>query len=583
MGRPKKDELKREIRERNGTFYAYTSTSEIVNGRKITKTTYEGIWDPVTKTVKPKKPRGKYRSKTEIAEVRREMSIRELVDGLETKEYGSVHLLDRIQHRSRLGRDLWAAFGEASRGILGTAMALCVHRGSFMDIEDTLDRSMIREVYGLKGSYSSQEMSEFTHNIGLSTDNMDTFFGLRIRACNDVVSWDSTTIGTWAKDNGYADYVKNNKDDEDIPQVKKAFASNEKGVPVMFEMYPGTMSDTATMRCFVDRVLRYGPKDLVFVMDRGYESGSNIRYLESLGVRYVFPAKIMDKAIKSLLSDFRKPLMKPRIFNGHAYDVWETRLGLVEGDGRQADGSRPWHFVRIGDEDGPDTDPHRPDIEVKAFVCFDTKKRSDEIQSFRLMIDGIYERLKDVDDPDPMGRFRCIAGKAARYFDAKPDGRKLEFKTRKNALSFRENRAGTFIMLTSRDMSWDTMMSSYDARRLVEQNFDMDKTLFGRFGTSDPVTIAGREFVRFVALIMRCEIASMLREHGRGDSVDGVLNSMAAIAAMGKGDEWFVKNICKKHRDLLLDIGMDIPEEVRTSQSICTPEELGELGENLPM
>ena len=583
MGRQKKDELKREIRERNGMFYAYTSTSEMVNGRKITKTTYEGIWDPVTETVKPKKPRGKYRSKQEIAEVRREMSIKELVDGLETKEYGSVYLLDRIQHRSRLGRDLWAAFGEASRGIIGTAMALCIHRGSFMDIEDTMDRSMIREIYGLRGDYTSQEMSEFTHDIGLSTDNMDTFFGLRIRACNNVVSWDSTTIGTWAKDNGYADYVKNNKDGEDIPQVKKAFASNERGVPVMFEMYPGTMSDTATMRCFVDRVLRYGPKDLVFVMDRGYESGSNIRYLESRGVRYVFPAKIMDKAIKSLLSDFKKPLMKPMIFDGHAYDVWETRLGLVEGCGRQTDGSRPWHFVRLEDGSGSDADPHGQEIEVKAFVCFDTKKRSDEIQSFRLMIEDISERLKKVDDPDPMEKFRSIAGKAARYFDVKPDGRRLDFKTRKNALSFRENRAGTFIMLTSKGMSWETMMSSYDARRLVEQNFDMDKTLFGRFGTSDPVTIAGREFIRFVSLIMRCEIASDLREHGRGDPIDSVLNSMAAIAAMGRGEEWFVKNICKKHRDLLLDLDMDCPEEIRTSQGICTPEEIEELGDSLPV
>ena len=165
----------------------------------------------------------------------------------------------------------------------------------------------------------------------------------------------------------------------------------------------------------------------------------------------------------------------------------------------------------------------------------------------------------------------------------KPDGWRLDFKTRKNALSFRENRAGTFIMLTSKGMSWETMMSSYDARRLVEQNFDMDKTLFGRFGTSDPVTIAGREFIGFVSLIMRCEIASDLREHGRGDPIDSVLNSMAAITAMGRGDEWFVKNICKKHRDLLLDLDMDCPEEIRTSQGICTQEEIEELGDSLPV
>lgn len=126
-------------------------------------------------------------------------------------------------------------------------------------------------------------------------------------------------------------------------------------------------------------------------------------------------------------------------------------------------------------------------------------------------------------------------------------------------------------------------MSSYNARRLVEQNLDMDKTLFDGFGTSNPVTIAGREFIRFVSLIMRCEIASALREHGRGDSVDSVLNSMAAIAAMGGGEGWFIKNVCKKHRDLLLDLDMDFPEEILTSQSVCTPDEIEELEDSLPV
>ena len=98
------------------------------------------------------------------------------------------------------------------------------------------------------------------------------------------------------------------------------------------------------------------------------------------------------------------------------------------------------------------------------------------------------------------------------------------------------------------------------------------------FETPDPSVLHCNRCV-----IMRCEIASDLREHGRGDSVDSVLNSMATIAAMGRGEEGFVKNICKKHRDLLLDLVMNFPEEIRTSQVICTPEEIEELGDSLPV
>lgn len=572
MGRPRKDELKMELRVRNGVTYAYTSTSEFVDGKKVTRTTYVGKWDPVTQSILPKKPRGKYRSREEVEEQKKEMTIKDIVDGLESREYGSVYLLDLIQRRSRLGRDLWVSFGDAGRGILGTAMALCLHRGSFMDVEDTMARTMIGQFYGLKGSYSSQSLSEFTHSIGLSTANIDIFFGHRIKACEDVVSWDSTTIGTWAGDNGLADYVSNNKDDESIPQVKKAIASDGRGVPLMYELYPGSMSDMATLKDFIDRTRRYGAKEVIYVMDRGYESGAGISYLDSLGAKYVIPARIQGTTLKSLLTDFKKPVKEVRFFEGHSYDVWETRIGLVESRRKLTDGSNAWDFIRLDGRDGDITVPEGT-VMVKAFVCFDTASHSDEIQNFRNMLRSISDRLDKVDCEDPMSEFKRIAGKAARYFDAVEDGRKLKYSIRQNAKSFKENRAGTFMMLTSPDIDWNTMMTSYNARRLVEQNFDTDKSLYGRFGTKDPVTIQGREFIRFISLILRCELTSLLRDSGRNDTVDSVLNSMAAIVAMGRGEEWFVKNLCKKHRELFKALKLDPPSEVLTNQRVCSPEE----------
>lgn len=577
MARPRKENLSIEFRERNGTVYAYTSTSEWKDGRKVTHTTYLGRWDPGTGTVMPKKERGRYRSREEVAESRREFAIKDAVDGLETREYGSVYLLDAVQHRCRLGRDLWHAFGEAGRGILGAAVALCLHRGSFMDIEDTMARSMISQVYGLRNTYSSQEMSGFTHDIGLSTANIDVFFETRMKGCRGVVSWDSTTIGTWAGDNGLSDYLAVNKDGEDIPQVKKAFASDSGGVPLMYEIYPGTMSDMATMKDFVERTRRYGAKDVVYVMDRGYESGAGIRYLESIGARYVVPAKIQGKALKSLLTDFRKPVRTPRSFEDHSYDVWETEVGLAECSRRLTDGGRAWEFVRLEqDEDGGFTVPEGV-VAVKAFVCFDTVSHSDEIQNFRAMLRSVSARLDGIDCQDPMGEFARIAGRAAKYFEAHAAGTGLEYRIRQNAVSFRENRSGTFVMLTPVGMTWDEMMSSYDSRRLVEQNFDTDKTLYGRFGTGDPVTINGREFVRFVSLILRCELTRELRDRGRTDSVDSVLNSAGAVAAMGRGEEWFVKNVCRKHRILFEDLGIEVPGQVHLGVPVASQAEVGEL------
>ena len=53
------DGPKLQIREINGRYYAYTSTSVMENGRKRTKNECVGRYDPETGVVTPKKPRAK--------------------------------------------------------------------------------------------------------------------------------------------------------------------------------------------------------------------------------------------------------------------------------------------------------------------------------------------------------------------------------------------------------------------------------------------------------------------------------------------------------------------------------------------
>ena len=84
---------------------------------------------------------------------------------------------------------------------------------------------------------------------------------------------------------------------------------------------------------------------------------------------------------------------------------------------------------------------------TKAFVHFDTEKRSDEVQDLRLVIDSLSERFDGMDSPDPMRDFKAMAGKASKSFEAGPNGRGISYRIRNDAVSFAENRAGTFVML----------------------------------------------------------------------------------------------------------------------------------------
>ena len=197
------DELKLDIREVDGKFYAYSSTSRIVDGRKVTETTYYGRYDPVTKAITPKKARGKQRPREQVEGSRKELSVRDMLEGMSSREYRSVYLLDRVQHESRIGCDLFLSFGpDVGRAILGAAMALTLHKGAMMHVKDTMDRSTIRQMYGLQAGYSSEEMSSFVHDIGICNSNIDRFFSLRVGRTGGVISWDSTTEGTYSHNLG---------------------------------------------------------------------------------------------------------------------------------------------------------------------------------------------------------------------------------------------------------------------------------------------------------------------------------------------------------------------------------------------
>ncbi|CDF31103.1 unknown [Methanoculleus sp. CAG:1088] len=54
---------------------------------------------------------------------------------------------------------------------------------------------------------------------------------------------------------------------------------------------------------------------------------------------------------------------------------------------------------------------------------------------------------------------------------------------------------------------------------------------------------------------------------------------MGSITAMGRDDEWMVKNVCKKYRTVFEAIGLEIPGTVRIGIPIWTQEEVDEVTE----
>ncbi|MCB5278582.1 MAG: transposase [Candidatus Cloacimonetes bacterium] len=549
------DDLKLQIVDRNGKKYAYRCTSQMVNGRKKTISEYVGRMDAETGRIVEKK-KGKTKAEREKIASEKRISVR---DSFVTKEYGGTHFLDCIQRKLHLGEDLYESFGSSSTTILSIASAMAMSGTNvFMDVEPEFERTDLRWYYDITMSMDSGSLSEFTHTLGLCASNIDGFYGRRVRRCNTVVAWDTTTQGTYSDVEGLAEWLAKNKDNEDIRQVKTGIATDIRGVPLFRRHYPATVSDIDTVKEMVNDLGRYGSKDYILAMDRGFVSGANMKYVLDNSIRFVAPAVTSSKAVKTLLTKMGKRKCETRIFDDHAYDVWETDLGLLLSDNRtSADGGPAYSFTENGSED------HAKDGKLKAFVCFDSKKYSDEVQNHHLMLNSIMARAETIDSPNPVKTFNNMAGKAAKYFDIIADGRHVKPTVKNNSKTFLENRAGMFVMLVSEDVSWEAMMAAYDARRLAEQAFDCEKTADKRFRTGDKVTLEGREFIRFIALMMKSEIAAAFREANLDSkyTVDSALASLNCMNSISAGRETWLHGVTKAHRMMFEAIGCKAPAE----------------------
>ena len=169
-------------------------------------------------------------------------------------------------------------------------------------------------------------------------------------------------------------------------------------------------------------------------------------------------------------------------------------------------------------------------MRIRAYVCFDSKKRSDDEQELKKTLMAKMKELEGRIFEDPAKSFIKRAGWLSKYLDYEVDEKgAMHLKHKNNAMSFFRNRAGMFVMLTPR-MEWETVMTAYDARNNVELAFDIFKSeLDGKRGrTGDPVRARGRLLIKFLALMIRVHMQSKVSKSKiKGLTVENMLMSAA--------------------------------------------------------
>lgn len=568
MGRKRKEDgLKPTIVKRGDKSYAYEVTSRIENGVKRNYKRYLGVYDATTGKILEKNE-NRCAEHKKLASMEREIRI---IDNIVIGEYGGVYLLDEIQKSIGLGLDLFRAFGTISKLILASAMALNLGHPRVYSIENTMDVTWLRRYYGIESKMDSAWMTDFTERIGHSQANMDMLFSFRMEKCSDVVCWDTTTHGAYTNVEGLAEYLSVNKDNEKIEQFKVGLATDIRGIPVLFRVYPGSLADTQTIHRLFDDMDEFGVSNAIATFDRGFLSGKNCKDIIDRKRKFVMPGKTDYKVFKTMLSEFKNVKKKDMRFNDHIYSVAEYEIGLCSAVGRTSvDGSTAYDFTMPKDKG------HGKDGLLKAYVCFDTESYNDQIQTHKKKIADLIEKAGKIDSAHPVDDFMDMAGKASKFFDAKADGRNVTVEVKNNAESFFANRAGMFILVTTTDVGWTEAMSAYEVRRLTEQAIDQSKGEDRRFRTSNKDRLMGRMLLRFVSIILKTEIAARIREAKmeHGLDVNTCLDIMNTILAKKYNSTYRLSEITKKARTVCETLRIRIPKDIRENEEICNFDEL---------
>ena len=86
---------------------------------------------------------------------------------------------------------------------------------------------------------------------------------------------------------------------------------HEKGIPVMFDIYVGSIVDVTTLKNTIKKIEAYGVEDYTLVMYRGFFSKGNIEEPIHEKIPFIMPATMTLKSVKELRSSAQRDIESP--------------------------------------------------------------------------------------------------------------------------------------------------------------------------------------------------------------------------------------------------------------------------------
>lgn len=358
--------------------------------------------------------------------------------------------------------------------------------------------------------YSDSKVSDFINNITdeQSVEFLNKWNSERNHDEKIYISYDSTNKSCQAGDVELAEFG-HSKTGSDLPQINYSIAydvNNQE--PLFYEAYPGSIVDVSQLQYTLDKAKSFGYEKAGFIIDRGYFSKSNIRYMDKCGYDFVIMMKGMKKISSELILSNKGSFEDNRKYSIRSYKT----SGITVKDTLFPSDEKDRYF----------------------HIYYSSKKYAAEREIIELKIDRFAKHLKKYEGKSVGASLKSYE----KYFDliyyhkGEEDETFMCARERTDVINREISLCGYFVIITSAEMTAVEALALYKSRDASEKLFRGDKSYLGNksLRVYSDESIDGKIFIEFVALIVRNKIYTSLKKKMLAD--DTKSNYMTVPAAL---------------------------------------------------
>lgn len=409
----------------------------------------------------------------------------------------------------------------------------CLRIGTFLVIEKLMMESMINKIIGgiynddrglglfldlasyylITENNAGQYYPDYAYNHPLFTPDYKIYSDATVSSFINQISVDDSVEfqNEWnaikkKKEKIYISYDSTNKNCQagDIDLVEFGHAKEDKGLPIFnysiaydcnnreplfYESYPGSIVDVSQLQLMLNKAVAYGYKNAGFILDRGYFSRENIRYMDKCGYDFVIMVKGMKSFVNEAILRVKDTFEKKRDYTIRRYRVNGTTLKTP---------------VFYSDE--KDRYLH---------IYYSYEKAAAERSVLEAKIDRISAYLKKLE-----GQPVIIDKSYEKYFsleyyhEGKEDQCFVCGIEKTSVIDAGLELCGYFCIITSEEMSAKEALELYKSRDGSEKLFKSDKSFLGNRSMRiySEESLEGKMLVAFVALIIRNRMYTKLKD-----------------------------------------------------------------------